>query len=611
MRMSDLKKLLSIKIIALMLAITCALPLSAFAFGKGGVNAADNTDFAKKSAQMVKDCAEESGNQPQNVSAASLLVLGKTGNLHYSFASVGAKEALLAPDGRFLLRFGSAPQMKEALEKLTADDDIIYAERNATVYTASAETGEGAADNWGVAAIEADIYSAKLSSCTEKVTVAVVDSGVAAIPAVEGRTVQGYDFVDNDADATNDISIDGHGTFLAGIIADCTVGTGVQIMPVRILASKTGDLVNAINGIYYAVDNGAKVINFSIGGELNDCSSLEDALSYAEKNGVTVVVSSGNTKKDAAGFCPAHKASAITVSALDKNLEFAHGYSNYGACIDVCAPGTDIEGYAPDGTPKIMSGTSMSAAFVSAGAALFCLEYPDSTPEQIQQAMKDSCADLGEEGFDIYYGYGIPQLSVIEGIKTVGVQSVEIDKTEITAEIGETVKVTATVKPVNATDKTVEWSSSDAAVATVDDFGNVTAKAQGIAVITVITRDGGFKAQVTVNVKAKPQEEEEKPEAVLTGISLKSEPTKKVYTYKTDEPLSLEGIEIEAVYSDGEKALVKDASQLKASGFDPKSVGRQTVTVEYGGFTVQYEVTVEYAWWQWIIRILLLGFIWY
>ncbi len=607
-----------IKVAVPVLVLVLMFPQTVFAASPKVTLTQSNTDFAIRSAEILAAYSKSSGNQPQAASPENLRVLGRTADMNFNFRALGAQAAILAPDGRFILQFKESAQVKNCLEKLSASPEIVYAERDAVLYTNAEEESEGS-DRWGVAAIEADIYAQHLSSSSGTVTVAIVDSGAAPIPAISGRTVAGYDFVDNDDNALNDTSIDGHGTFIAGIVADCSVGTGVEIMPVRVVDSKTGNLSIAVNGIYYAVDNGADVINISLGGILNDCKTLDDALAYAEEKGVVAVVCSGNAKTNTVNYCPAHNESAITVSALDSNLKFAEIYSNFGDAVDVCAPGTNIVGYATDGTEKVLTGTSMSAGFVSAAAAMVRLQNPAFTPAQVQSAIKDSCKDLGAEGFDIYYGYGIPKLSKFINESKVFVESITAKEEKTTLEKGETKKLEVKITPENASDKSVVWSTSAPDVAAVSADGTVIAKSQGTAVITAVTNDGGFKAQIAVTVTEPelviPEEPAIKPDPdpdpVITGISLKKAPETTVYTYKTDEPLNLKGLEIEASYSDGNKVTVTDITKFKVSGFDPKTAGEQTVTVEYESFTTEFTVTVQYTWWQWIIRILLLGFIWY
>ena len=97
----------------------------------------------------------------------------------------------------------------------------------------------------------------------------------------------------------------------------------------------------------------------------------------------------------------------------------------------------------------------------------------------------------------------------------------------------------------------------------------------------------------------------------ITSVTLKKAPSKTNYTYKSGESLSLDGIELEVAYSDGTVKTVTDTSVMTASGFSDKQEGSQKVSVEYKGYKTEFTVTVGYVWWQWIIRILLLGFIWY
>lgn len=98
--------------------------------------------------------------------------------------------------------------------------------------------------------------------------------------------------------------------------------------------------------------------------------------------------------------------------------------------------------------------------------------------------------------------------------------------------------------------------------------------------------------------------------AYITGIKIISLPNKTQYTYKSGG-LDLSGIAVKEMYSDGTSKIITDTSAFTSYGFNTDSVGTKTVTVSYGGYTDEFEITVSYAWWQWIIRILLLGFIWY
>ena len=99
-------------------------------------------------------------------------------------------------------------------------------------------------------------------------------------------------------------------------------------------------------------------------------------------------------------------------------------------------------------------------------------------------------------------------------------------------------------------------------------------------------------------------------EKTVSSISIASLPAKTSYIYRMDS-LDLSGLALTVTYSDGTTENVTDKSKMKVTGFDNSKTGEQTVTVEYEGLTAEFNVNVKFAWWQWIIRILLLGFLWY
>ena len=150
---------------------------------------------------------------------------------------------------------------------------------------------------------------------------------------------------------------------------------------------------------------------------------------------------------------------------------------------------------------------------------------------------------------------------------------------------------------------TLTLQYSDGSTGTVTEgfactgFSSATA---GTKTITVTYK--GLNTTFSVTVKS--------ASAVLTDITVKTMPKKTVYTYRNDKNLDLTGLEVEAKYSDGSTKPV-DPSACKITGYSAKPAGDKTITVEYEGQTAQFKVTVKYAWWQQLIRIFLLGFIWY
>jgi thermitase len=247
------------------------------------------------------------------------------------------------------------------------------------------------------------------------VILAVVDSGVNASHSdLNGRVLAGYDFVNNDSDPQDD---HGHGTHISGIIAAVAnneIGVaGVcplcSILPVKVLdSSNTGAWSNVAAGIVYAVDNGAGVINLSLGGSSNT-QVMQDAINYATEKGVLVVAAAGNSRSEEY-FYPAALENVLAVSATRQD-DTRWSLSNFGSWIDISAPGYAIfstyhalDNYYNGYT--FMSGTSMAAPHVVGLAGLLLSQQPGRTPADLRRLIVESATDLGEPGPDIYFGAG-------------------------------------------------------------------------------------------------------------------------------------------------------------------------------------------------------------
>ncbi len=213
------------------------------------------------------------------------------------------------------------------------------------------------------------------------VKVAVIDGGVnlehPEFASRSGGVQSGWDFVDDD-DLANDEpggAGSGHGTFVAGIIR--LVAPGCQIYAYRVLDTLgRGDGYAVTKALLMAIQDGCKVVNLSLG-MMGRHDALDDALKYAESQGITVVTSAGNdaTEADIAFPFPGHKASCLTVAALD-SLNIKADFSNYGSKVDICAPGTRIYSTFLDTSYAWWDGTSFSAPFVTGLAALICSVDP-------------------------------------------------------------------------------------------------------------------------------------------------------------------------------------------------------------------------------------------
>ncbi|KDR94956.1 Subtilase family protein [Peptoclostridium litorale DSM 5388] len=304
---------------------------------------------------------------------------------------------------------------EEAIQKALQFGSVEYIEADFKRQKAAADSMPALkADlNWGISSSGLDRAVAEASDLGVggEVIVAVLDTGVwIDHPLLEGRTVPGYDFFDGDSDPSD---TDGHGTHVAGIVASATEGLPVKIMPVRVMDSDGGYDSVIGEGIRYAVDNGADIINMSLTG--NGYSLyLEEAVEYAGANGVVVVVSAGNDSDDTSRHYPAGIEQCITVSAADKYDGFAD-FSNFGDEVDLAAPGVgivssttlDADNDGPLDGYAVMSGTSMAAPFVSAAASILKIDDKRLLPYEIEYLLEQNTRDAGAAGYDPYFGEGI------------------------------------------------------------------------------------------------------------------------------------------------------------------------------------------------------------
>jgi len=272
------------------------------------------------------------------------------------------------------------------------------------------------------------------------VVVAVLDSGIAyenygrhyklAPDLANTSFVSGYDFVNGDSHPNDD---EGHGTHVAGTIAQSTnnnagvagVAYNTSLMPVKVLnANGSGNTTDLIDGIRFAADNGAGVINMSLGYDPGvDPYLLHEAVIYANDKGVTIIASAGNDGTDIPSY-PAAYPEVISVGATRIDGELAY-YSNYGNTVDIVAPGGDVnvdqnsDGYG-DGIlqmtfgrrPKdfgyyFYQGTSMAAPHVAGVAALLIAKDETLGPDDVQDVLKTTANKEGAFSNEYLFGAGL------------------------------------------------------------------------------------------------------------------------------------------------------------------------------------------------------------
>lgn len=310
-------------------------------------------------------------------------------------------------------------QVDESVSALKKDPSVEYAEPNRlrsmlvtpndTYYKRQWAYGNmGGPKGWDVE-----------NGTTSPVTIAVVDTGVDLThPDLKSKVVSGYDTINNDDDPSDD---HGHGTHVAGIAAAITNNTagvagtdwGAKIMPVKVLSGDGwGTDVTVAEGIIWAADHGAKVINMSLGG-YGFSQTMQDATDYANEKGVVICAAAGNEATTDILY-PAGNSGVLGIAALDVDGARAW-FSNYNSSVDLAAPGVYVlSTFWRDGHAyAYLSGTSMATPFASGTAALVASRFPTLSSSEIASRLQSHSVDLGPLGRDNYYGYGRIDLPLV------------------------------------------------------------------------------------------------------------------------------------------------------------------------------------------------------
>ncbi len=230
------------------------------------------------------------------------------------------------------------------------------------------------------------------------VVIAVVDSGVNATGDLAGAVLPGYNAIDGSTNTADDF---GHGTAVATTIAgraDNGVGSvgvcwGCSILPVKVLDSTGKGLSSTVaTGITWAANNGAQVINLSLGGTGYDQAEA-DAVAYAESKGVLVIAGAGNDGSSTETFYPAAFPGVVSVAGSDAT-DARYSWSNYGSGAQVAAPGCVIAPTPGAATFSTWCGTSLASPVVAGIAGLALSDAPGTTAAQVAQALESTSAPV-------------------------------------------------------------------------------------------------------------------------------------------------------------------------------------------------------------------------
>ena len=322
--------------------------------------------------------------------------------------------SIFSIDDRVYIVKGDKKVLKE-LRRSPLSKDTEYIEANYQYQALEVPNDPDYSKQWNFRNI--NIEQAWDETKGDGITVAVIDTGVSKVPDLKlTKFVKGYDFVNDKADASDD---SGHGTHVAGTIAQSTNNgygvTGIayqaKIMPLKVLSGSGGGTVADIaEAIKFAADNGADVINMSLGGG-GASNLMEEAIKYAHSKDVVIIAAAGNENKNSSAY-PARYPQVISVSAIDAAGEKAP-YSNFGAGIDISAPGGSETGKIIQNTIDPSSGqsvfvgfqgTSMAAPHVAGVAALIKATGVEK-PTEVLDILKQSSRKIQEDPLN-HFGSG-------------------------------------------------------------------------------------------------------------------------------------------------------------------------------------------------------------
>lgn len=304
------------------------------------------------------------------------------------------------------LRGFSASLPPQAIQAIQNNPNVEYVEVDGVV-TASAEQ-PGA--TWGIDRIDSrtgtnGTYTYDYDGTG--VTVYVIDTGIRITHAdFGGRASYGPDFVDDD-----NVSADcqGHGTHVAGTVGSATYGVAkdVNLVAIRVLncqgSGSYSDVIAAID--YVTQQNGRRVANMSLSGPTSN--SVNTALNNSVANGVVHAVAAGNDSHDACLNSPASASQALTAGSSTSS-DARSGFSNFGTCVDLFAPGSSIlsTDFSSDVATSIKSGTSMASPHVAGAAALYLEQFPGASATDVNAAITGDATSGALSGI----GSGSPNL---------------------------------------------------------------------------------------------------------------------------------------------------------------------------------------------------------
>lgn len=300
----------------------------------------------------------------------------------------------------------------EFIGKFLKNPIVEYAEEDFVAKAVETPNDPLFSSQWGLSKIKSP-FSWDINHGLASINIAIVDTGISASHADLGSKITK---AANCTTGSGCVLIspafddNGHGSHVAGIASSLTnnstgiSGTGydTNLVSVKVLDNGGSGYYSWVaNGIVWAADNGAKVINLSLGGT-SSSTTLYNAVNYAWNKGVVVVAAAGNSNSSQR-FYPAYYSNSIATAATDQNDKKA-SFSSYGSWVDVAAPGVSILSTYNNGDYAYLSGTSMATPFVSGLSGLLFGANPAWTNSQVRNQIQ-STSDI-VSGTGTYWTYG-------------------------------------------------------------------------------------------------------------------------------------------------------------------------------------------------------------
>ena len=574
-----------------------------------------------------------------------------------------AKSVNKTNSGKYILKYETEEETKKAYESLKQDSNIqnvnidinIQLQEVEPMYITYTVSGTSM-QSWGIFTMGLDKMQEIINNSTTKndIVVAVIDTGfdleneIFKNHNLQSRIDSRYiNIIDNSKSIGDDYSVTangqtrllGHGTHTGSIVLDATPDN-VKVLPIKVSEGGSLSLTYISEGLRYAIDQNVDVINLSLGWKRQSTikaieNEIQGLIEEAVQKGITVIAAAGNgdnngVRESTAQIYPVSYNDVIGVAALNsklitkennvinyqsyvaaKNSDASNliytDFSNYGDAIDYSAPGEFIICLTPTGSVfgncGIVQGTSHSAPHLAATVATIKSYKKDLSFEQINQILQYYSLDLGTEGRDNDYGYGMPCFKNFQECECNCANCIKIYCTgcecqncvynQVAEKVLEKIEITTNPNKTayeegekfDKTGMVVTAVYSDNSKETVTDYaytptGSLT---KNDTKITITYKDKNATVTITVKEKTPPVVEK-----TLEKIEVTTNPNKT--EYEEGEKFDKTGMVVTAVYSDNSRETVTDYTYAPTGSL---TANDKRVIITYKGKTTTISISVK------------------